>query len=157
MLAETIQGLGGVKVDQAPVKNPASQASADEYNRVLEYVAQMSRTVPRVMASFPTTLAANPVLTDHATVWGSGIDQTPTIVRTGAGVYTVTFAASYLDGLNVSENVSFLFGWGNVAGATFAHPQVEVTSAAVLTLRLFDAAGVATDAGGGVLVTVFAR
>jgi hypothetical protein len=159
MLDKNIADFGGVKVDARPVKNPTSQQTANNHNNIAESVAQGTRTIKRVIVSFNTSAGAPGAITviDNRTVWGNGASYYPAIAKTGTGVYTITYNTSYTNALGTSEAVSLVFPHGQMAGSTFGHVQVEVTSAAVLTVRVFDAAGAATDAGGSKLVTVWSR
>lgn len=104
----TIDTYGGEKVDARPVANPTSQLAAEHYNRLAEDVAHLTRTAPKIIVRFPTG-AGNPAAGDISTrtQWGSGAGEKPTITRTGAGRYTLTWAASYTDALGDSETVSF--------------------------------------------------
>lgn len=160
MTPKTIADYGGAKVDAQPVKNPTTQLAADDYNREAEDVAQLTRTANRVEVSFNTINAAAPqtgTVIFNYTVWGSGASYYPTIAKTNTGIYTLTYASSYTDGLSVAETVSLVFPAGQAAGSTLYPVQVEVTSASVLTVRVFTSGGVATDGGGGVLIKVWSR
>jgi len=159
MIDKTIADFGGAKVDARPVKNPTSQLAADDYSDLAETVAQGTRIIDRVIVSFNTSAAAPGAITvvGNRTVWGNGATYYPVIAKVSNGVYTVTYNTTYTNSLGVAETVSLVFPHGQMAGSTFGHVQVEVTSAAVLTVRVFDAAGAATDAGGSKLVTVWSR
>lgn len=158
MLDKTIADFGGAKVDARPVKNPTSQLAADDYSDLAETVAEASRTADRAMVSFATIAAPGAVTaTVNRTVWGSGALYTPVLARTGAGVYTVTYSATYVNGLGVTEAVNLIAAHGQVDGAAFGLVQCTMTSATVVTVRIFDAAGAPTDLGGGPIVTIWSR
>lgn len=157
MLDKTIADFGGAKVDAEPVANPTSELAANHYSDLAESVAQGTRTIDRAVVSFATALANPITATLNRTVWGSGALYTPTISRTGAGVYTLTYSASYVNGLGVTETVNLITAHGQVDGATFGLVQCTRTSATVITARIFDAAGAPTDLGGGPIVTVWIR
>lgn len=159
MIDKTIADFGGAKVDARPVKNPTSQLAAADYSDLAETVAQTTRILDRVIVSFNTSAGGAGVIAvvGNRTVWGNGNTYYPAIAKVSNGVYTVTYNTTYTNSLGVAETVSLAFPRGQLAGSTFGHVQVEVTSAAVLTVRVFDAAGAATDAGGSKLVTVWSR
>jgi hypothetical protein len=88
--------------------------------------------------------------------YGTGSAAKPTIVRGAtAGLYTLTFAASYVDGIAATETTA-LFG---VMGCTVQSSTVfgvitGSTSGVVATIQIWDAAGAATDLTLGTNVMV---
>lgn len=102
----TIDTYGGEKVDARAVSNPTSQLSAAHHNRQSEDVAHLTRTAPKAIVRFPAG-GGNPALGDTytKTQWGSSNGEKPTIVRTGAGRYTLTWTASYTDALGTVETL----------------------------------------------------
>lgn len=158
MLDKTIADFGGAKVDARPINNPTSQLAASNYSDLAETVAEGTRTADRAIVSFATIAAPGAVTaTLNRTVWGSGALYTPVLARTGAGVYTVTYSATYVNGLGVTETVNLLTAHGQVDGTVFGLVQCTMTSSVVVTVRIFDAAGAPTDLGGGPIVTVWVR
>jgi hypothetical protein len=160
MLDADLATYGCPKGNSLPVDNPQLQADATEYNRLAEHVAQLTRTAWRAVISFQTILAGAPqtgAVVEHRTLWGSGVTQEPAIAKTGTGVYTLTFSTTYLDGLGEQETVGLLFADATSGEATYSDPRAKVTSANVVTVRVWDAGGSPTDGGGGHLVTVFVR
>lgn len=163
MLPKDIQSLGGPFIDAEPVENPQTEQSADLGNRMLEDVAQMTRTSEKAFLKFATQ-TGNGSITPHAdsrTQWGSSSAYFPTLSHTATGTYLATYDTEYDDGLvgGVSdavaetETVSFIGGGGDVHGSTFGHVQVSLADN-VVTIYVFDAAGALTDLGGGVTVEV---
>ena len=81
----------------------------------------------------------------------------PTIAKTATGRYTVTYPASWVDAIGVTENIGFLCAGGTVQHlTTFGTVQCTV-AASVISVAIFDAAGAATDLGGAVTVAEHAR
>ncbi len=111
MLPKTIQSFNGPKVNAKAKSNNSSQYGSDEWNRAHEDLAQATRTISRAIVSFRTNGASNPLVvnTIHRSVWGVGVTQKPVIIRIGVGIYVITYATSFSDGLGVVENVAFAF------------------------------------------------
>jgi|SRR3972149_2144532 len=156
MLPRDLADYGGPKVDAHPVSNPESQVAAGEWNREAEDLAQLTRTKAKAIVKFNTTAVAAPVVyaavdVSHMSVWGSGDSTKPTVTKTAQGRYTVAYAASYNDGLAVSETVSF-FGATVTVRSTDAGDWVfgRPMTLAGSTLTLMTMA----DAGGWGLVDV---
>lgn len=159
MLPKTIQSYEGPRADQGVVKNPQTQVSASSFNSLCEDAAQMTRTALRAFVAFQTRTSSGTVtLMLHDTPWGSGMAQAPTLTRVSAGIYTATYAISYLDGLSQSETVNFRYAVPlGVQSATFGHVQAAVTAGNVITIYVFDGANAASDLGGGVTIAAGAR
>jgi len=137
MLAKTIANLGGPKRNGKPQEDPLTDVSDDEYNRLLEDSAQTSQTVGRAWVRFLTVSGGTPPFNIpsttivHDTVWGGGASSRPTVTKTATGLYTVTFPASQVDGLGITEIVSFRHVIGP---STIALDPVDEVTAKVLSL-----------------------
>jgi len=155
MLSKTIDNYGGPFVSESVASNHETQISDTKANRFLEDVAAMTRTAPRVWVEFKTNATTSPVAADitHAAVWGSGDANKPTVTRTAAGKYTVTWASTYTDALGTVETVSFRFAsCPIVRSGTGLHYTATVDSltANSVELRVWDDASppVVSDLGG---------
>ena len=118
----TIANLGGPYVDAVPADNPETDLDADNGNLALEIVAQVSQTAERARCLFVTTAVAAPTTVAAANVsnrsnWGSGTAQKPVVTKTAVGRFTLTYAASYVDGLGDTETVAFTLPWCQAWGA----------------------------------------
>ena len=155
----TIDSYGGVFTDEEPVMNPTTEQSAAFGTRQMEDTAQMTRTSVKAWVLFPTVAAAapqTPVATAGRSQMGVAGADLPTIAKTATGRYTVTYPASWTDGLGESENIAFLQAGGTVQHlTTFGTVQCTV-AANVISVAIFDAAGAATDLGGAISVLVSA-
>lgn len=114
MLPKDLDDYGGQKVDAKPLTNPRSQYGAEKWMRAHEDVAQMTRTITRGVVSFITVNSGDPLPsgTLHRSLWGIGSPQKPVVTRTSQGLYVVTYASSFDDGLGLDdsvENVAFAF------------------------------------------------
>lgn len=112
MQEKDITKYGGPYENFAATENPQSEMDAEFGNRLMEDAAQLTQTGLRAMVRFTTVSGGVPPFAiptaniTHWTVWGSGPSTRPTVTKTAQGRYTITWAASYTDGLGVAENVA---------------------------------------------------
>lgn len=140
MLRRTAEEYGAgfeVLSDAQPVEDPSTELSADYYEVMAEDVAQLTRTAYRAILVFTTSAAspANAVRTQ--TCWGDPLSYAPVITRGGVGIYTLTYPASFLDGLNVSETVSFFAAHGQVSSLTEDGYVRCTVAGAVINVRVY--------------------
>lgn len=138
--------FGGSFEDADAVVDPQTELSAAYFNRLVAQVAMLSHTAPRAWARC-TVSGGVITLADHDAVWGAGAGVAPTPNRSGAGVYTVTWAASYddLQATPESHNVSFRAAKASGDGAAARIVQGSLSSANVASVKSFDAAGAPVD------------
>jgi hypothetical protein len=155
MQPKSIGNYGGPYQNYRATEEPETEQDADFANREFEDTAQMTQTIERVSMHFTTVSGGAPPFTiptgniSHATVWGRGAATRPTITKTATGRYTVTFAASYVDGLGETENVAFLRGLASFRSSDVAD-DIEVrilTVAANVVTVSTKAGGVLADVG----------
>lgn len=161
MQNSTIATYGGPYVDASAVNNPTSQLAAAKGNRAFEDLAQLTRVGYRAIVRFTTTATAAPVTYAAAnvsaeTAWGNSDAYKPTVAKTATGIYTVTFAASYTDGLSESETVALIYGHASV-DADAPAPRITMTSGVVATVKVLSTGFAANDLGGTAPVTVWLR
>jgi len=102
-----LAAYGGPYSDERPQSDPLTQLPADLGNLLLEDTAQMTRMPMRVVARFTTDNTSSPSVIDYGkTLWGTGASYKPTVTRTNVGLFTVTFAATYTDGLGEDETLA---------------------------------------------------
>ncbi len=153
---DTVATYGGVLTNAWPVEDPTTDQDADGMNACKASTAAMTHTAARAWARFtsdPTTPAfalTNP----HDSMWGNDLSVRPTLARTGAGVYTLTWPSTVTDELGATHALNLRF-----AKACFenqaAIANAEVTAVNVVTVRLWNLAGAAADfTGKMVLVEV---
>ncbi len=150
--AKSLADYGSAKVDKKPSANATSTLAAAHYNRLAEDTAAMTRTNDRAVVSFVTIGAPGTVsVASYNSHWGSGASVQPALARSSQGVYTITFASTYTDGLSVVETVAMVAAHAQCSGATYAICQCTVSSSTLITVRIFDAGGSATDVAGATL------
>lgn len=161
----TIDTYGGEKDDAGPLQNARTQVSADSWNRLAEDVAHLTRTAPKAIVRFPTGAGTPVAPGDIATrsQWGSSNGEKPTITRTGAGLYTLTWGATYTDALGETEAVDFFDAHVTARtsdGSDDLDARVLTVAANVITLQVESPRGTPADAGdssaAAINVTVWA-
>lgn len=116
MRQKDITALGGLKQNLMPQSVPVSQLRDTTWNEIACDLGALTQIPCRAWVQFETvtsngTYDAADVL--HASIWGSGAGQKPTVTRTATGLYTVAYAASFFLGYtelevdDESEVVSF--------------------------------------------------
>jgi hypothetical protein len=153
----TIGTYGGIKEDAAPVENVKSQVAASEWNRKAEDTAQMTRTSPKVIVSFPTDAAGGtPFAIAEANVtvraqWGTGDSAKPVVTKTSdPGRYTLTFETEYADALGNDETLGFFEARAWARSSTpLEDIDVEVLTVTANTVTIATSnAGALADIGG---------
>lgn len=151
----TLSTYGGAKQNEYPVENPTTDISAEEHNELAEDVAAMTHTALRAWCAFVgnATTPTDPSSNVHDAVFGDSLAMKPIAARPGTGVWTLTYPTTYTDELGNTRTVNFRRGIVlSVEGTTPYLVTVTPTAANVLTVRIFDHAGVANDAVGVTIV-----
>ena len=149
MLARDITDYGGVRVDAKPSQNPTSEVAADQFNRLQEDTAQLTRPGPKAIVYFDShvfagahTYAASDVYTRAQ--WGTSDSAKPTVSQTAAGRYTLTWAASYTDALSAVESLALVDA---ICSAYSSDPVDDFSDTRPLTTTS-NAITIVTKAGG---------
>ncbi len=143
--------LGGTMRNLHAVEDATTDLDAGFDNNSRCAVAMFSHT--RLAAWARVTLAASTgalVLVDHDALWGK-LQGAPALARTSIGLFTFTWPTEVNDEIIPpnAHTVNLKVGLRpNFKGATLFHGQLDVTSANVATLRVWDAAGSLSDAVG---------
>jgi hypothetical protein len=94
--------LGPKFLDTAPVENPETDIGARQFNLAFHQVAGLNLVAPRVSLVAHYT-GGQFVIQHQQEAWNTeGAQARPVLARSAAGVYTYTFASSYLDEDGVS-------------------------------------------------------
>lgn len=137
-------------VDATPVENASTDLSAAKFNRCGVDVAQGTHTIPKAVVTFTCVAAGNPTNAAHKSQWGDGAGQLPTVTRTGAGRYSVQYAATFTDELNEVETLAFFAstaeGWTSNASDEIVVRKVAIT-ARQIDLVVQSPAGTPADVG----------
>ena len=144
-----VDTYGGLKVNHAPVVDSSKQESASNRNSYVADVAAMTHTIVRAMCTF------DPGASVADAVWGSSAPVKPVVTRDGTGDYDITWPTTVDDELGETFTVNIRRCMVNVEGTTAVFATATATAANVVNVRMFDAAGSATDGGASTLITVY--
>ena len=126
---------------------------ATEVNLDYWQTAGMSLAVCRAWALLAWD-GASLTLSAAGEAWDTTAASVPTVARSSAGVYTVTYEATYVDETTTAVSTALLGAQGTAQGSACRIVTCTISSARIITVRVFDAAGSAADADG-VLVTAW--
>jgi hypothetical protein len=139
-------GAGQSLSDAEPVDDPTTELAAAYYQRLAEDVAQLTRTAPRAILVW-TTKGAGVVGTAvrTKTMWGDTLSFAPTVTRNGVGDYTLTYPATYNDGLAYAETIAWFAGHSS-ANSTDKYVVETAVSGAVVNIIICDNTFAVSDA-----------
>lgn len=160
--------FGGAFANYAPVTDPTTDEDAKHRNRYACDVAMMGHTAPRAFVRFVAVDGANPtdpVTFVHDALWGNAVGVKPVVVRSGEGIWTVTWPETVNDELTLESaskgggethtvNIRTAIAQATAVSGALKHAVAEVTSARVVTVRGFNAAGTADDIAGSTITVV---
>lgn len=154
----SIDTYGGQFTDALPVEDPETEIAAATHNRMAEDVAQVAGTSKKFTVTWQTLAGAGVVSAANVSVrshYGTGSAAKPTITRGAtAGLYSVVFAASYVDGIAATETTSFANVHGWVESITVFGVVQGRRNGTTIDVQIFDAAGAATDLPLGTVVGI---
>jgi len=119
---------------------------ATEVNLDYWQTAGMSLSAPRAWALVTWDGATAVSLTAGGEAWDPTNASVPTVARTGAGVYTVTYAATYVDETDTAVATSLLAAAVSPMSSSSRHATWTISSSRIVNVYMWDAAGVAADA-----------
>lgn len=117
MNPQDIDSYGGLKVDIEPVEIPPGQRRAGVENIITVDQAALTLMPLRAWVRWESVAVngfIDPDDVTHRSLWGTGDGQKPSVERTAAGLYTITYAATFPLGYTVDplddtiETVSFV-------------------------------------------------
>jgi hypothetical protein len=138
--------FGGTFADADAVVDPETELAASYFNRLNANVVAASHTAIRAWVRVTAGIA--PSVADHDAVWGDGAGLAPVVARTGSGVYTVTWLTAYDDLQSQAEEHQITIRSASVSVTHSGAARIiqhTLTSASVVTVNVYDAAGVAAD------------
>lgn len=165
----SLANFGGPKANYAAVTDPTTDEDAADRNRYACDVAMLGHSAPRGFVRFvavnggaPTDPASNV----HDALWGSAVGVKPAVARTGEGIWTVTLPTTVDDeltsedpslggGVTHTVSVRTAIAQATAVAGVLVHAVAEVTSANVITVRGFTAAGTADDIAGSAITVVY--
>jgi hypothetical protein len=138
-------------VEDVTTDQPAAGATAQQAT-----TAMMTRTLPRAMVCFTYVSGGSAPVTEHDAVWGNSVSVLPTVARSSAGLFQITFPATVTDAIGVSHSVNLRRGWANleIQSSLVVVGHVRRVSANVAEVRLVQDGGSAYDPVG-IPVTVW--
>lgn len=142
----SLDTFGGTFVNADAVVDPTTECDASFFNRLLAQVVMLSHTAPKAWVSC-TVSGGTVTIVDHDAVWGNTSAVKPTVARTGAGIFTVTWASSYSDLQSTPETHSLSIRACDAGGyaATPVFFNYTITGTTQVTVLSLDAAGSSAD------------
>lgn len=142
----TLDTFGAPYVNANAPDNPTTDFAEQALNRMIAQLVMLG--FPAAIAWARCTIAGGVItLADHSAVWGDTTPVKPTAVRTSAGLYAVTWAATNLDMQTVPESHALSIRNASVSGYG-AVPLIinrQITSTRQVTVRSWNVSAVATD------------
>lgn len=149
---DALSTYGGGLFDYSPVIDATRDRPAAGANAAYAAVAGLTHTGTRAWARFTLNGTATPALVAHDAMWGNTIALAPVLARTGVGVVTITWPANVQDEIPIGTPgytgptpLNLRAGWANARGAVAYQRNLDITSANVATLHVFNAAGTIAD------------
>jgi hypothetical protein len=153
---DALATYGGGLYDYSPVIDATRDRPAAGANAAYAAVAGMTHTGTRAWVRMTLNGAAAPVLVAHDAMWGNTIGVAPVLARTGTGVVTITWPANVQDEIPIGVPgytgplpINLRAGWANARGTVAYQRNLDITSANVATLHVFNAAGTIADTAAG--------
>jgi hypothetical protein len=153
MTPKTLQDYGAPKADALPIEDPTTQLASDEFNQLAEDCAQLTRTAPRAIVWF--IASASPTIYKAVSVWGSGLAQQPTITHPSAGQFVITYPATMINGLGVSEPLNFNFAHAQVLATVGCHARINQVASNDIWVWTLDPGFNPFDPGVGVTAWIY--
>lgn len=125
---------------------PEYHAGATEINLDYWQTAGMSLAICRAWALVTWDGATSVSITAAGEAWDPTAAAEPTVARSSAGVYTVTYDATYVDETDTAVSTSLLAASATPQGSTARFATCAIGSSRIVTVYVFDAAGSAADA-----------
>lgn len=140
--------LGPTKLDRRVVRDHARESGATEINLAWWLLAGSAGVVPQAWLYATQTGTDIPVIVARQEAWNPRRDQAaPTMARTSAGLYVVTYAASYPDETGTSQTTQLYGGAPTPQSLSDLRGTALVSSSRIVTVSIFNAGGAATDSG----------
>ena len=142
--------FGGSKQNYAPVEDITTDEDAATRNQYVADVAMMTATCTRSWVEFLAAATTGGMsVTAHQAVWGNAIGVIPTLSRTSAGIYVITWPATVTDALGNSHTVNFRAAQAQVRDTAAGWDALCIPTAAnIITVYVRNPAGTLTDATG---------
>lgn len=153
----SLPSYGGALSDYSPVADSTTDRSATGTNPAYADVAAMTHSALRAWTRMTLSASAPALVAWDATWKGNVTNVAPTLARSGVGTNTITYAATVFDEIpNGSPgytaagfllNLRAAFGTDRTGASALWHVRALVTSANVITVYTWNAAGALADMG----------
>jgi len=158
---DTLASYGGGLNDYSPVVDPTVDRPAAGANAAFAATAGMTHTCGRAWVRF-TWNGSTLTLVAHDAMWGNTVSVQPVLAHTGTGIVTVTWPTTVQDEIQSGQPgytgplpLNLRAGHANCRSTTAFQRNVNVTSANVATLYVFNAGGSPADPGSATDFDVF--
>lgn len=161
MLDRSAANYGAPFTQTQTTQNPEEEQDAAQYNRHACDSAMLSIPALNWIGTFKPVADAAPftVLASNVTaagLSGMGPGSKPVVTKTGTGLYAMTFPASFVDDLGVTQTVMFRYAVPTVMGAFNGYARVGAVSGNVVTVYVYNTSNALSDLDPTSVVCVFA-
>lgn len=136
------------------VVDPTTDLDAAAHNQAMADLAGLTRTGIRAWALI--NAQAGPTVASHDAVWGNGGGVAPTVSRTGAGIWVVTWPSTITDALGVVQTVTHSASGASINGnGSYTCGTVDTAANVVTAYTFTPSTGAAADLGAGIKLLVW--
>lgn len=154
---DTLNTYDGAKVNFANVEDPTTDRDATAANQAFASAAGMTHTAMRAMVRATLATGAAPTLANvnpHDALWLAATSTSPTTARSGVGAVSFTWPTTVADEIAATNSHTLNFRTAKAYMEGLNGPffvQAIVTAPNVVSVKIWDNTGAATDANGNVL------
>lgn len=149
----TRSALGPTLVNAYPVENPEQDVGAETLNPAFWQLAGLNRVSGKALLAAVWDGVSAFTITAQEEAWNpNGTQARPVLARTSAGVYTYTFASSYLDesGASIAPGLSgaicrSAYVLSGYADRTIAEAWIAPASPLIVQIRQWNSSGTVVD------------
>lgn len=146
--------LGQAKVNAKPVKDRSKELVAEEWNLMRHTAGGLAGVAPQAWLFATFTGPDQIAVTAHREAWDpDAVNAAPEIERTSAGLYVVTYDATYPDEAGTAVAIQLFGGIVAPSGSGNLNGIASVASNRIVTARIFTAnSAAATDSSFTLIV-----
>lgn len=151
--SHTLADFGGVLNDLSPITDPTTDRPAAGANAAYGSVAAMTRVSGRAWVLFSASPTAT-TLVAHGAAWPTTAQVTPTLSRSSAGVYVISWPATVTDETGLTQTVSLAICKAITFAGTTPYAAAAVVTGRSATVYVTTLGGAAVDPAGNIYVEV---